>query len=74
MRSAPVYNVDFSLFKGIRLKENLQLEFRAEAFNIFNIQNLNVPGVAMASPASFGKVSSTVLPPRQIQLGMKLVF
>jgi hypothetical protein len=74
MRSAPVYNVDFSLFKGIRLKENLQLEFRAEAYNIFNIQNLNVPGVSMASPSSFGKVSSTVLPPRQIQLGMKLVF
>lgn len=73
MRSAPVYDVDFSLFKKIPIKESVQLEFRAEAFNIFNMQCLGIPGNTIGI-AGAGAVTSVVLPPRQIQLGMKLQF
>jgi hypothetical protein len=73
LRSAAVYNVDFSLFKRIPIKEDVQLEFRAEAFNVFNIQNLGVPGTTIGV-AGAGVVNSVALAPRQIQLGMKLLF
>ena len=73
LRSAGVYNVDFSLFKTFPIKESVKLEFRAEAFNIFNIQNLSPPGVDIGT-ADAGVVSSVAVPPREIQLGMKLRF
>jgi hypothetical protein len=73
LRSAGVYNVDFSLFKIFPIKESVKLEFRAEAFNIFNIQNLSTPGVDIGT-ADAGVVSAVAVPPREIQLGMKFRF
>jgi hypothetical protein len=73
LRSAAVYNVDFSLFKKFPITENVNLEFRAEAFNVFNIQNLGVPGTDIGT-ADAGVISGVALPPREIQLGMKLRF
>jgi hypothetical protein len=55
------------------LRESLRLEFRAEAFNIFNTPQLGQPGVTLGN-ASFGAIGSTSRPSRQIQLGLKLLF
>ena len=65
--------MDFSLFKIFPIKESLELEFRAEAFNIFNIQSLAPPGVDIGT-ADAGVVSAVAVPPREIQLGMKFRF
>jgi hypothetical protein len=73
LRSASVYNVDFSLFKRFQITETINLEFRAEAFNVFNIQNLAPPGVDIGT-ADAGVVNGVAVPPREIQLGMKLHF
>jgi len=73
LRSASVYNVDFSLFKDFRVREGLNFQFRGEFFNIFNIQNYGVPDSGIGNPA-VGRVSSTVTNPRQIQLALKLTF
>jgi hypothetical protein len=73
LRSAAVYNIDFSLFKRFPISEHMDLEFRAEAFNVFNIQNLAPPGVDIGT-ADAGVVTGVALPPRQIQLGMKFLF
>jgi len=73
LRSASVYNVDFSLFKTFPIKESMSLEFRAEAFNVFNIQNLAPPGVDIGT-ADAGVVNAVAVPPREIQLGMKFRF
>jgi hypothetical protein len=75
---------DFSLGRRFRLTESNLLEFRAEAFNIFNRPNFDVPQNDVASP-SFGKIFNTVQSvagfasggpgdPRVIQFALKFEF
>jgi hypothetical protein len=79
--------VDFSAFKNIRLMERLKLQFRAEFFNVLNHPNLAAPnflndsnnsvafdGSGNPIPGSAGVLASTSTPPRQIQLGLKLIW
>lgn len=68
-------STDMSLQRNFRLprRESARLEFRAEAFNIFNTPQLGQPGVSVGTP-SFGVIGSTARPSRQIQMGMKLLF
>src|SRR5580704_13604857 len=81
----PVYgprfvNTDFSAIKHFRLKEGMNLEFRAEFFNLFNHAQFNAPGLSstpgadLATPGTFGVISSTVGNPRVIQLALKVKF
>jgi hypothetical protein len=42
-------NVDFGILKSTRITENVNLQFRAEAFNIFNHTNLSYPSAAIFS-------------------------
>ena len=43
--------VDFSLSKETRIKENLRVQFRVDAFNIFNHPQFGQPGNSMFSAA-----------------------
>jgi hypothetical protein len=45
------WNVDFALAKNIPIKESMKLQFRAEAFNVFNHMVLGVPGNANGTSA-----------------------
>ena len=45
----PSLNVDFGLVKDIPIKERFSAQFRAEFFNIFNIQNWGIPNVSLFS-------------------------
>ena len=78
---------DFGMTKNTSLSERLQLQFRAEAFNITNRVNLAVPGQSGNSggrgeiftragdPIQSSKViRGTVSTSRQIQFGLKLMF
>jgi len=83
-RGPAVYNVDFSAFKTIPISERFKLQFRVEAFNVFNIQNWDTPANANLTlnssgsviAASVGKISNLAqgTTPRQIQFGIKLNF
>jgi hypothetical protein len=64
---------DVSLLKDTQIRENLRLQFRLEAFNMPNHPNLGAPGANISVPASVGRITS-VGDPRQVQLGMKLLF
>jgi hypothetical protein len=63
---------DLSLQKEIPIREATRLQFRAEAYNLFNHANFNIPS-RTALTANFGRISSA-LDSRQLQMALKLVF
>lgn len=65
-------NVNFSVVKNTGLRENLNLQLRAEFFNLFNHANFDLPDNFLGSP-SFGTVRSAQSP-RRVQFGVKLLF
>jgi hypothetical protein len=70
-----IYNFDMALLKDTQISENLQVQFRAEAFNIFNhAQFMNPSGnFNNAVSGGFGYVTSA-RDPRVMQLALKFVF
>jgi hypothetical protein len=73
VRGPGVINYDLSAFKTFRFDEKRALQFRAEFFNAFNTPHFNTPAVTFGN-SDFGKITSTILTPREIQLGLKLTF
>jgi hypothetical protein len=64
--------------------DNLKVEFRAEAYNIFNHTNLYLPGGTSGStlggassttgiPTTGGTITGT-LEPRILQFGLKIIY
>jgi hypothetical protein len=70
-----------SLFKEFYFTENLarRLQFRAEAFNVFNTPQFNKPNAQIGNAAA-GTITGAGSPPlfqrtsRQIQLALKLYW
>jgi len=80
----PVNLFDLSVNKTTRIVENVSVQFRAEAFNLFNRPNFSLPNVDRNSSA-FGAISETPDVtagnprlgeggPRVLQFGLKLIF
>ncbi len=65
-------SVNASLVKNTNLTESVNLQFRAEVFNLFNHPNFNLPDNFLGSP-TFGKITSA-RDPRHLQFGLKLLF
>ena len=69
------WNVDMSVFRQFPLwSESRRLEFRAEAFNVFNTTILGAPGQDLSNPANFGIITSAANSARELQLGAKIIF
>ena len=72
-------DIDLSIAKITSIKERASLQFRAEAFNLFNHPNFGQPTNNLASSA-FGQILATrttrgdLGSSRQLQLGLKLIF
>jgi len=73
IRQQGVVNFDFAVFKKTTIYENLNVEFRAEFFNLFNHPQFGPPNGAFTS-STFGQVTNTVNLPRLIQFGLKFNF
>ena len=74
-RSPSFWNLDASIFRQFPFwGEGRRIEFRAEAFNIFNTVIFGRPGNDISNLSSFGKANSTANSPRQLQLGAKIIF
>jgi hypothetical protein len=63
---------DVALIKRNQLRENVNLEFRAEFFNLFNHPNFGTPGLTIGTSTA-GQLTAAASP-RDIQLGLKLKF
>lgn len=71
----PTTKVDFTLSKNLRFTESLWMQFRVEAFNVFNITNYRLAGTPNLSrqATTFGQVT-TYRDPRIMQFGVKFYF
>jgi hypothetical protein len=92
-RGPAYYNFDFALIKdtpfGRRKSgaERVDLQFRSEFFNLFNIVNMSSPAnilgvtvdndkqtASISTTNGFGQISKTAGTSRQIQLSLKLIY
>jgi len=67
------WRTDIGLFKNFKFTERFGGQFRAETFNIFNHTNPICCASFTMGNSNFNKVTST-RDPRQMELGMKLIF
>jgi len=78
-------DMDFAVLKSTKIRENMNLQFRAEFFNIFNHTNLSLPIATLftgtPSPtttlgrvSNSGQITNYAVPSREIQFGLKLIF
>jgi hypothetical protein len=78
-RGPTFHNFDFALIKDTALRQRssgaeiLDLQFRAEFFNIFNLVNFGLPANTIRG-SGFGQISRTAGTSRQIQFSLKLIY
>ena len=69
---------DLSFLKDTPLRERLNLQFRAEIFNLLNRANFNTPNAVTFTPTGVsptaGVITSTSTSSRQVQFGLKLLW
>jgi hypothetical protein len=78
-RGPAFYNFDFALIKdtpfGRRSSgaERMDLQFRSEFFNLFNIVTMGLPANIL-NGSGFGEISKTAGNSRQIQFSLKIIY
>jgi hypothetical protein len=75
---------DFSVLKDTRIRERMNLQFRAEIFNLLNRANFNTPNLIVFTPptaanptglsGTAGAITSTSTSSRQVQFALKLLW
>jgi hypothetical protein len=75
---------DFSVLKDTAISERVNLQFRAEIFNLLNRANFNTPNLIVFTPptatnltglsGTAGAITSTSTTSRQVQFGLKLLW
>ena len=62
---------DVSLARSFRF-EGFRVDFRAESYSVFNIQNWNTPNTSLVSP-NYGRIFGKNNP-RRFQFGLRVEF
>jgi len=70
VRGSAYRDLDFALVKNTSLPEGVNLEFRAELFNVTNTPAFSQPNGSFGSPA-FGSITSTATDPRVAQFAIR---
>ena len=76
-----LWQVDTALAKKVTVTERWNVQLRAEVFNVFNRAQYGQPNANLSTPGNFGVITTTVNEgatgsgtPRQIQLGVRILF
>jgi hypothetical protein len=78
-RGPAYYDYDFAFIKSTPFgrrrsgAERMDLQFRSEFFNLFNIVNMGLPANIL-NGSGFGEISRTAGTSRQIQFSLKLIY
>ena len=64
---------DLALSRRFAIREGVSLSFDAEAFNLFNRTNFDLPQRIADDPTTFGRIFSAKAP-RQIQFALRFAF
>jgi hypothetical protein len=67
------HTMDLGVLKRFRLTNDMDVQFRAEFFNLFNTVNFNSPGTTVATSSTFGRITGAQ-DPRIMQFGLKFGF
>jgi hypothetical protein len=67
-------SMNLSLFRRLPIGGERRVELRVEGFNVFNWTNYGFPGMSVSNTATFGRISSSLGDPREVQLALKLYF
>ncbi len=73
LRQDGVNDVDFSAIKRFPIREQINLDFRTEFFNLLNHPLFNAPNLTPTS-SSFGLITSQSNRPRRAQMALRLVW
>lgn len=70
----PYWNMDMGIHKNVKIWESTSLEFSGVITNIFNHNVFSNPGFSLATPGSFGVITSQGNSPRSIEMGVRANF
>jgi hypothetical protein len=73
LRGDGIRNIDMSLSKEFKIREDMLVQVRAEVFNLANHQRFAFPDTA-SGDGSFGNVTSTANNYRRMQFGARFQF
>ncbi|MGA2772145.1 MAG: TonB-dependent receptor [Bryobacteraceae bacterium] len=73
-RGPRFFDTDVSLVKRFKITERKSVTYRAEAYNLWNNVNFSTPAVSIATPTTFGKISSSVNGARVMQMALRFDF
>lgn len=75
LRGPSYWGFDFALLKNFKMPwEGHRLQFRAEAFNVFNHNVFNLPVANINDAANFGRITSSASSPREFQFALRYDF
>jgi len=80
LRGHRIANVDFAVSKYFPIHERMRLQFRMNAVNVLNHPNFALPASNISSPATVGRITSSVaatfgtVAPREVDFQLRLEF
>jgi hypothetical protein len=72
LRGPDYFNLDSSVFRSFSVRENIRLQFRAEAFGVTNTPHFGNPAATVTN-GGFGNITSSS-GERQLRFAMKLNY
>ena len=69
-----LFTWDAGIFKSTPISEKIRSTFRVELFNATNHPNFTNPASDLSDPSSVGQITSTSVPARTVQFGLRLDF